>query len=125
MPNSARTWSPTLTQFPAISALACTPEKLQGVTLEHWITIAKLDRPNFNPQTLYVAFSRVRSLNCIRLPIKLTAEYVRKFRPPKKYVTEMVRLMGMVILPAYACPAQQQQFLAWKQQQLDFASSFS
>ncbi|KAI9336936.1 hypothetical protein BDR26DRAFT_896815 [Obelidium mucronatum] len=61
MPNSAKLWIPSLKQFPVISALACAPEKLQGVTLEPWITISDLDRPNFNPQTFYVAFSRVRS----------------------------------------------------------------
>ncbi|KAJ3008514.1 UNVERIFIED_CONTAM: K(+)/H(+) antiporter, partial [Siphonaria sp. JEL0065] len=51
---------------------------------DHWLTITQLDRPNFNPQTLYVAFSRVRKLKWIRLPSKLTVVYAQKFRPPKK-----------------------------------------
>ncbi|KAJ3377244.1 hypothetical protein HDU80_003394 [Chytriomyces hyalinus] len=36
-------WSPTLLQYPAIPAMACTPEMLQGTTLEYWITISMLD----------------------------------------------------------------------------------
>ncbi|KAI9325803.1 hypothetical protein BDR26DRAFT_959175, partial [Obelidium mucronatum] len=102
MPNSAKLWSPRLTQFPVISALACTLEKLQGVTLEHWITISKLDRIHFKPQTLYVAFSRVRKLSSIRLISRLTLEYSRKFRPPRQAVAEMMRLIQLVCIPAYA-----------------------
>ncbi|KAI9312774.1 hypothetical protein BDR26DRAFT_903258 [Obelidium mucronatum] len=124
MPNSAKLWSPSLKQFPVISALACTPEKLQGVTLEHWITISDLDRPNFNPQTFYVAFSRVRKLSGIRLPAKITPHYARKFKPPKKFVVEMVRLINMVTIPEYACQAIIDDFNSWKEEQHLFSSPF-
>ena len=122
MPNSNATWSPTLTQFCCIPALACTPEKLQGVTLEHSITIGKLDRHPFKTQTLYVSFSRVRAKTAIRLPWRLTMAYVRLFRPPKIFILEMIRLIALVELPIYADDAVTQSFTDWKLTQNEFAA---
>ncbi|KAI9321953.1 hypothetical protein BDR26DRAFT_970073 [Obelidium mucronatum] len=121
LPNSDKSKSITLTQFPAISALACTPEKLQGVTLNHWITIAQLDRANYNPQTLYVAFSRVKTLTSIRLVQKLSMAYSRKFRPPKKFADEMIRLINLVQLPDYTPDHIIHAFHQWKEEQQSFA----
>ncbi|KAJ3060997.1 hypothetical protein HDU98_003071 [Podochytrium sp. JEL0797] len=122
MPNNGSLWSPTLVQFPCISALACTPEKLQGVTLDHWITISKLDRHCYQPQTQYVGFSRIRMLKCIRLPFKYRLEYIRKFKPPKPYVEEMIRLIDMVTLPSYASVEITTAFDDWKLEQHNFAA---
>ena len=111
-----------LTQFPAISANALTPEKLQGITLPHHLFVGKLDRYGFTGQCFYVVLSRVIALLWLVFTEPLEMNYVRKFLPPLSVLYTMKDLMSRINLPSYMTPEQLIAFNNWKQRELTYCN---
>lgn len=108
----------TMQQFAAVSAFACTTEKLQGQTCHDGIVVTRLERQKgMPPQTLYVALSRSLSLDGVTLTEPITREYLKKFKPNRATANEMKRLINLVSLPPYITLAQVAEFEGWKAKQ--------
>ena len=90
-----------------------TPEKLQGVTLYKRMYIGALDRLLFQAACLYVAFSRVLTMDSIVLSELLTMEYVNKFHPPIIVLLKMRELLDLLDFPPYASPEQRREMDEW------------
>ena len=111
--------SPKLKQFPMINANAMTPEKSQGLTAYDDFSIsANLDRKGYKPQTGYVVWSRVRSLQQIFLNEEITMFYIRKFRPPHFILNIMKQILDQIVLPTYIPPTELAHFEKWKTTQM-------
>ena len=111
----------TVWTFPLIPAYALTPEKLQGVTLDHELYVSILD--NRSPQILYVVFSRVRALVNLILTERLTMEYVQKFLPPKELIVLMKSLIDKIEVPEYMPAEERKKFADWQEMQRVYADA--
>jgi hypothetical protein len=120
LPQAKKKIRMTVTTFPIIPAYALTPEKLQGVTLNHELFVSTL--PKRSPQILYVVFSRVRSLAKLVLSESLTPSYMRKFLPPLHVLTLMKTLIENIDIPNYISQDDSDMFTAWKYYQLLYAN---
>jgi len=110
-----------ISTFSVIPAYALTPEKLQGVTLDHELFISKLE--SRSPQILYVVHSRVRTLINLILTELLTMEYVRKFLPNEELVHLVSGLIDRIQVPSYMPQSERTKFEAWKAEQKGYAEA--
>jgi len=120
LPGATAKTTMAVTTFPIIPAYAMTPEKLQGVTLEHELFVSELE--NRSPQILYVVHSRVRALVNLILTQLMSLEYVRKFLPNLDLVYLVSSLIDRIELPAYMPPSERTKFAAWVTEQKRYAS---
>eukprot|EP00111_Clytia_hemisphaerica_P014933 TCONS_00043982-protein len=68
----------TWTQFPIVPSYACTVHKVQGLTLEKIVVSFQLNKQTyFNPGQIYVALSRVTSLNGLYLTGNYTSSAIK------------------------------------------------
>jgi hypothetical protein len=121
LPNAKAISTMTVWTFPLIPAYALTPEKLQGVTLDHELYVSILD--NRSPQILYVVFSRVRALVNLILTERLTMEYVQKFLPPKELIVLMKSLIDKIEVPVYMPAEERKKFADWQEMQRVYADA--
>ncbi|KAI9348154.1 hypothetical protein BDR26DRAFT_948318, partial [Obelidium mucronatum] len=116
-----RLWQPVCIQFPIILSYACTPEKMQGVTLKNHLIVTPLSRKGMKPQTLYVTLSRVKTLIALYLTERVTRQYLTKFRPPKHFVRKTLDLIQKIELPSYTPAHIMNSFDEWRSTQIRYA----
>ena len=82
-----------ITQFPIIPALALTPYKLQGATLDA-LAVGSLVDDTYKPppQAAYIVFSRVRSAHSLAMLCRMIPPLVQRFVPSQSQLRELVRL---------------------------------
>lgn len=112
----------SIKQFAIIPTLAMTPEKLQGVTLNHYLYVSNLIRHGYSPQTLYVTLSRVRDLKWLVLLERIDLDYLKKFAPPLPIIQQMKALLHKIVLPSYMhkYPEEATKQKSWLQLQLSY-----
>jgi len=120
LPGAEKETTMTITTYPLIPAYALTPEKLQGITLEHELLVTTLD--NRSPQILYVVHSRVRLLANLILAEEMTVDYVRKFLPPEDLIAVVIELVKRVTIPSYITAKELKKFNAWRAMQQRYAN---
>ena len=87
------------TQFPLVLAYACTVHKVQGLTLEKIVMSFELDRQqHFNPGQMYVALSRVTSLDGLFLTGSYSASAIKSSKSADKEY-ERLRLEENLLQP--------------------------
>ncbi|KAI9332978.1 hypothetical protein BDR26DRAFT_993338, partial [Obelidium mucronatum] len=116
-----RLWQPVCIQFPIILSYACTPEKMQGVTLKNHLIVTPLSRKGMKPQTLYVTLSRVKTLIALYLTERVTRQYLTKFRPLKHFVRKTLDLIQKIELPSYTPAHIMNSFDEWRSTQIRYA----
>jgi hypothetical protein len=120
LPGAEKETTMTITTYPLIPAYALTPEKLQGITLEHELLVSTLD--NRSPQILYVVHTRVRLLLNLILTEQMTLEYVRKFLPPEDLIAVVIELVKRVTIPSYITAKELKKFNTWRDMQQRYAN---
>lgn len=95
LPN--RSFSVSITQAPLVLTFSLTTEKCQGLTVDKMVLAPLRHQTRRIPQksSLYVAVTRVKSLNQLYLMAPLTKEFLEYFKPRSDALEETVRLMGI------------------------------
>ena len=120
LPGSRAETTMMVTTFPLIPAYAMTPEKLQGVTLEHELFVSELACRS--PQILYVVYSRARALIKLILTELLTMDYVRKFLPSEELIHLVNGFIDKIQIPDYMPTAERAKFIAWVAEQKKYVN---
>jgi len=120
LPGSEKETTMTITTYPLIPAYALTPEKLQGITLEHELLVSTLE--SRSPQILYVVHSRVRTLANLIMTEQMTIDYVRKFLPPEDLIAIVLELLKRISIPSYITAKELTKFRKWEATQHKYAN---
>ena len=120
LPNSHALTTMMVTSFPLIPAYGMTPEKLQGITLEHELFVSEV--ASRSSQIMYVVYSRARAIMRLILTELLTMEYVRKFLPSEEIIRLVDSLMDRIQTPDYMPATERAKFDAWFADQKKYVS---